>query len=293
MAKTGDATRLGTAEGALLGRAAHALHAPDPVLDDPWAVELLLPREQRSVRDAEVYRQTQAPDRSPTSRILAISLGSLRYAEDEVERCWKDGIRQYVILGAGFDTFGLRRADLDGLRVYEVDHPDVQALKRERVAAASIVPERLPEYVPVDFEATALGEALRASPFDPGERSVFSWMNTLPYLTPEATAATLAEIAGLMAPGSRLVLNYHSTAPLTDEQREFLDDLKRSVASQGEPFQSRWEPAEFESLLARNGLAIAERADDGDLSERYFAGRSDGMLPGVPASLITAERRAE
>ena len=292
MTKTGDATRLGTAEGALLGRAAHALHAPDPVLNDPWAVELLLPRDQRNVRDAEVYRQTQAPERSPTSKILAISLGSLRYAEDEVERCWRSGTRQYVILGAGFDTFALRRTDLAGLRVYEVDHPDVQALKRERVAAASVEPERLPEFVPVDFEVTALGEALRANRFAPAERSVFSWMNTLPYLTREATAATLAEIAGSMAAGSRLVVNYQSTAPLTAAQRAFLDDLRRSVASQGEPFRSRWEPADFESLLAKNGLAVVEHVTEDTLSARYFAARNDGMKPGVPASLITAEKNA-
>ena len=290
MARTGDATRPGTAEGALLGRAAHALHAPDPVLDDPWAVELLNPRDRSGVRDAEVYREHHDPRRSPMSGILAISLGSLRYAEDEVERAWRAGVRQYAILGAGFDTFALRRTDLAGLRVFEIDHPDVQALKRERIAGAGAAPPQLPEFVPLDFEEASLGPALRASRFDPGERAVFSWMNTLPYLTREATAATLAEISGLAAPGSRLVANYENDAPLTARQREFMQNLRRTVASQGEPFRSRWRGSEFEDLLAENGFAVVESATEKDLHERYFAGRGDGLAPGVPASLAIAER---
>jgi methyltransferase (TIGR00027 family) len=151
--------------------------------------------------------------------VFALNVGSLRYAEDEVERCVRDGVDQYVILGAGFDTFALRRGDLcDRLRVYEVDHPDVQALKRERIAQADATPDAMPTFVPVDFESTSLTDGLTATAFDPKRPSVFAWMNTIPYLTASATEATLREVVALTAPASRLVLNYSCDVPLTAEQ---------------------------------------------------------------------------
>lgn len=114
-----------------------------------------------------------------------------------------------MILGAGFDTFALRRSDLcKRLQVYEVDQPDVQALKRQRIAQAKEKPDAMPTFVPMDFESTSLTEGLGATAFDPKRRTLFSWMNTIPYLTESATEATLREIAALVAPVSRIALNY-------------------------------------------------------------------------------------
>ena len=163
MAKTGDGRSLGTAEGAVMGRAAHALHADRPILDDTWAVWLLDPATQALVRDPGYAAKPIEWDEFDVAPLFALNVGSLRYAEDEVERCVRDGVDQYVILGAGFDTFALRRGDLcDRLQVYEVDHPDVQALKRERIAAANAIPDSMPTFVPVDFESTSLTEGLEA-----------------------------------------------------------------------------------------------------------------------------------
>ena len=293
MGKTGEGGSLGTAEGAVMGRAAHALHAQSPVLNDTWAVLLLDPATQALVRDPAYAAKPLEWDEFDVAPLFALNVGSLRYAEDEVERCFRDGIDQYVILGAGFDTFALRRGDLcDRLRVYEVDHPDVQAVKRERIARASETPDAMPTFVPVDFESTRLTEGLDAVGFDPKRRSVFSWMNTIPYLSESATETTLRELAGLTAPASRIVLNYACDVPLTDEQLTYLQTLASKVSQSGEPMQSRWKPDVFEALLADLGFAIIEHVTEQDLSVRYFEGRADGLKPGVPARLVVAESRS-
>jgi methyltransferase (TIGR00027 family) len=290
MAKTGGNDGLGTAEGAVLGRATHALHAEPPVLDDTWAIELLGPASRAIARDpghdARV-RETTGIDFRP---ILAIGIGSLRYAEDEVERSVARGIDQYVILGAGFDTFALRRADLaDRLRVFEVDFPDVQRLKRARIAQATAKPAQIPVFVAVDFETTRVSDALAATAFDPSRPSVWSWMNTIPYVTVSATEATLADVRTCMATGSHLVLNYHADVPLTPAQREGLRSVAKVARQGGEPWVSSWPPDAFERMLRERGFRIVEHATEADLAARYFAGRGDGLYPALPARLIVAE----
>lgn len=291
MTKTGSGEKLGTAEGAVMSRALHARHAKHPILDDHWAVELLTPENRERVlasADEQSLRPTPGFDASP---IFALGVASLRYAEDEVERCVARGISQYLILGAGFDTFALRRADLtDRLRVYEVDHPDVQALKRARVKAAEREPASLPCFVPVDFETTSLTNEIARSAFDPKQPAVLSWLNTLPYLTEEATLSTLSELHALLAPGSRIVVNYAAKVPLTPDQQAFLERLSSVIRSTGEPQRSRWIPEDFEAMLARLGFSVVEHANEMDLTKRYFDDRSDGLKPGVPGRIVTADR---
>ncbi len=269
MAKTGDGDTLGTAEGALLGRAMHALHAQDPILDDGWAIHLLAPALRELARDAsfaETGMQRAGFDPRP---VLAVNLGCLRFAEDAVERAVEAGIDQYVVLGAGFDTFALRRHDMAGrVTVHEVDHPDVQALKRARIEAAEPAPAAMPELVPVDFEATRLRDALGTSSFAPERRSVFSWMNTLPYLSEAAIAETLADIAALTAPGSRLLLNYTPEVPLTDAQAAYLESVADAARASQEPFRNRLEPGAFAALLERSGFAIVEELDEEGMRRR-------------------------
>jgi methyltransferase (TIGR00027 family) len=288
MAKTGNEENLGTAEGAVLGRALHTRLSKPPVLHDTWAIHLLSPEGREQVLSAESERgaQTGGFDSLP---ILAAGVGCLRYAEDEVERCALRGIRQYGILGAGFDTFALRRGDL-GMQVFEIDHPDVQALKRERVAQADAKPTSLPEYVPIDFETTRLSEALAKSSYDSSAPAVFSWMNTLPYLTVEATRATLEELGRVTAAGSRLVVNYSARVALSQEQKDYFAQLKAVMESSGEPYSSNWAPEDFEACLAESGFRVVEHATEDDLTRRYFQGRSDGLKPGLPVRAVTAER---
>ena len=290
MVKTGQGSQLGTAEGAVMSRAIHSRFAHDPILDDSWAIELLSPESRSVVEEAKTAGDVEVTRGFDASPIFALGVASLRYAEDEVERCVADGIRQYVILGAGFDTFALRRADLaDLIEVYEVDHPDVQALKRERIASASRRPARTPSFVPVDFEADNLTEHLDRSGYDRGQPAVLSWLNTIPYLTREATVATMREARDLLAPGSRLVVNYGADVSLTPEQAAFLATLQQVVSSAGEPTRSRWEPDAFADLLLELDFRIIDHATEEDLTTRYFAGRTDGLKPGVPGRIVTAE----
>jgi methyltransferase (TIGR00027 family) len=294
MARTGDERRQGTAEGAAIGRAAHSLHAEDPVLDDFWAIELIAPSARELVREGSSGGGGTLWDGFDTSPLFALNVGSLRYAEDEVERCVRAGVDQYVIVGAGFDSFSLRRADLMGpLRVFEVDHPDVQALKRSRIAEASRKPASLPIFVRVDFEIAGIREGLARSGFDPRRRSVFSWMNTLPYLSAAAIEATLRDIAWLAAAGSRLVLNYACDVPLNEAQASYLRSLRERLGRSDEPMHPPWRPEDFEALLIRSGFSVREHASERDLEERYFRSRSDGLAPRTPARLVVAERRED
>ena len=291
MAKTGDGESLGTAEGAVLGRATHTLHTDDPVLDDTWAVDLLGAASQAQARDPEHEARARAQSGFDFRPILGVGIGSLRYAEDEVERCVEKGFEQYVVLGAGFDTFALRREDMkDRLRVYEVDFPDVQALKRDRIEAAGRKPAQLPRFVSVDFETMRASEGLASTDFDPKTPSVWSWMNTIPYISEEGIEATLEDISGAMAEGSRLVLNYAGDVPLTTEQIEYLGTLGSVVSEGGEPMKSRFAPEAFEALLECSGFRILEHATENDLNDRYYRDRNDGLRAGMPARLVTSER---
>ena len=292
MAKTGDGESLGTAEGAVMGRATHTLHTESPVLNDTWAIDLLGPTSQAQARDPEHEPRTRKASGFDFRLILAVGIGSLRYAEDEVERCAARGVEQYAILGAGFDTFALRRNDLAGsVRVFEIDFPDVQALKRDRVKASGKIPAQHPTFVPVDFETMSVNEAMTAAGFDRSRASVWSWMNTIPYLTNEATESSLREIREIMAPGSRLLLNYSGEVPLTAEQAEYLARLGEITGGGGEPFKSKWKPEEFETLLDSCGYRVVEHATEVDLNERYYTGRTDGLFAGMPSRLITAEAK--
>ena len=275
-----------------MSRALHSRFAKNPILDDFWAIELLTPRNRARIEAATGAQDVEVTPGFDASPIFALGVASLRYAEDEVERCVRKGIDQYLILGAGFDTFALRRVDLSGrLRVYEIDHPDVQALKRERVAAAGREPASLPTFVPVDFEATSFAAEIAKSGFDGGRPAVLSWLNTIPYLTQEATVTTMKEIHAVLAAGSRVVVNYGAEVPLTPDQIAFLSRLQEVVSSAGEPVRSQWKPEDFAAMLSEIGFEVLEHASEVDLTARYFEGRRDGLKPGVPGRIITAERR--
>jgi len=175
------------------------------------------------------------------------------------------------------------------LRVFEVDFPDVQALKRRRIEADEPAPAQIPTFVPVDFESMKVSDALPAAGFDPQRPSVWSWMNTIPYVTVEATEATLADLRTLMAPGSRLCLNYQGDVPLTEDQRAYLGRIGMTTEQGGEPWISKWRPERFEEVVTERGFRLLDHANEDELNERYFAGRTDGMYAAVPARLVTIE----
>ncbi len=289
MAKTGNEDQPGTAEGAAMGRAMHSLHSDKPVLDDSWAIHLLSPETRQQVQSMNPEDGVQVIEGFDSNPVLAVNIGGLRYAEDLVEACVKQGIDQYLVLGAGLDTFALRRDDLvDRCRVFEVDHPDTQALKRQRIAEAQTRPASMPEFIAVDFETDSLLDKIRGSAYDAEKLSVVSWLNTIPYLTEEAVSATLSDLAQVMAAGSKLVLNYPADIEFSAEQIEFITQLMKYTDLTNEPMLCRWTPDAFEGLLQWHGFDIVEHATEVDLTERYFENREDGFAPGLPFRVITS-----
>lgn len=291
MAKTGNEELPGTAEGAALGRALHTRHAGQPVLADTWAVHLLSDDNRRKVEESSDERSMQMIEGFDASGVFAVNVGCLRYAEDEVLRCVEAGIKQYVILGAGLDSFALRRGDLAGrLKVFEVDHPDVQAIKRGRIEASAEMPAMLPVFLPVDFEVESFDLQLVAHGLEVDAPTVVSWLNTVHYLTEEAVASALAALSGILAAGSRLIVNYSADVPFSQVQLDYVMRLLEVTSSAGEPFVSRFTPGAFEKLLQEHGFEVVEHATEEELFARYFTGREDGLRPAIPLRVVTARK---
>jgi len=285
-----DPSSLNTAEGASRGRALAFLHLDPPPFHDDWAVHLLAPEDRDRLAGPQGKAEFLA---NPTSFAMSgVGIGSLMYAEATVLDYVARGWGQYVIMGAGFDSFAMRHPELAGrLRVFEVDHPSVQALKRERLSQAPPV-ELMPEFVPVDFEVDRLADQLKTSSYDPSRPAVISWMNTLPYLTVGAITSTLAELRKVTCRGSVLVCNYPSEGvPISDEQKAVLASVAANVVKRGEPWQSRFLPDEFITLLSDHDFDLAAHITEHYVNSMFFADRPDGFRAGVPLRITRAIRR--
>jgi methyltransferase (TIGR00027 family) len=256
-----------TALGVAIRRAAHQLVDVPPVLDDPIAVRLI----------GEGYRGKMGRASHRVGRDLrAFVAARSRYAEDRLAEAVERGVRQYVVLGAGLDTFAYRNP-YAGLRVFEVEFQATQEWKRGLLGEAEIaLPEGL-TFVPLDFEHKTLGEGLTEAGLDRGAAAFFGWLGVVPYLTLEAFRATLVVIAQLPA-GSGVSFDY-AVAPesLSAVGKKAFDALAERVAAAGEPFQLFFTPEEMEAELRRAGFKRMEQLDSDGLNELYFKDRADGL----------------
>jgi methyltransferase (TIGR00027 family) len=209
-----------------------------------------------------------------------------RYAEDRLEL---GEFRQYVLLGAGLDSFGWRRPDLLGpIRLFEVDHPASQAWKRDRIGDMGLETSEHHVFVPVDFEVASLEEGLDAAAFEWGQPTLFSWLGVIPYLTINAVEATFRTIARC-GNGSEVVFEYGLTEPFLDDLgREFRAGFVPLAADVGEPIQTGWSPTEAECVVQRCGLRVADHPSKDDLVTRYFLGRADRLRPWGASRLMAA-----
>jgi methyltransferase (TIGR00027 family) len=219
---------------------------------------------------------------SPFTRLFRASiLARARFVEDLVAEEAARGVGQYVILGAGLDTFAQRRPELASrLLVFEIDQPGPQAWKRQRLIELGLgIPTYL-RLVPVDFEGgDSWWERLAASGFEPEQPAVVASTGVSMYLTREAIVATLRQVARL-APGSTLVMSFMLPIELADP--EVRPGIERAVAgakANGTPFISFFTPAEMSSLAREAGFARVQHVSAAALAERYFAGRTDGLRP--------------
>jgi methyltransferase (TIGR00027 family) len=255
-----------TAQRVAMRRAAHQLLDEPRVFEDPLAIAIL------GTEPAERLRSEAGGSR----HVRAFMAARSRYAEDELAAAVARGATQYIVLGAGLDTYAYRNVH-PRLRVFEVDHPATQAWKRKQLDDAGIaVPSSL-TFVPTDFEQQSLGSALADSGFDAGEISFFSWLGVTPYLTAEAALATLAFIGSLPA-GSGVVFDYAvERSSLDPVEQMALDALASRVARVGEPFRLFLDPRALNRMLGAAGFHQIEDLGPSEIDERYFASRADGL----------------
>lgn len=263
--KTGKASK--TALRVAIRRAAHQVMERPRILDDPIAVRLV---GSGFARDMERAMHPVARD------FRALMAVRSRYTEDRLAEAVGQGIAQYVVLGAGLDTFAYRNP-FSSLRVFEVDFPATQEWKRTMLAEAGIsLPAGL-TFVPLDFERKTLADGLCEAGFDAGSAAFFGWLGVVPYLTLDAFRSTLATIARLPA-GSGVSFDYSfSPQTLSPARRQVFDTLSKRVAAAGEPFRLFFTPGKMEMELRQAGFHRIEQVDKDQLNERYFKARADGL----------------
>ena len=254
---------------------------PPWVLDDAFAL-VLVGSVWQELRERLVSLLPRQVIREASAAVCTRS----RYAED---RLAAGAFAQYVILGAGLDSFAWRRPDLlRSLRVFEVDHPASQAWKLERARDLALPLSDSRVFVPVDFETEPLQDALHTAGFDWGQPTLFSWTGVAPYLTAQAIESTLRTIAEAAA-GSEVVFSYRADDPVLDDVgKEFMRVYAPLAASVGEPVQPGWPLIEIEQLISRCGLKVVDHPERADLEHRYFADRIDGLRPYNVETLVTA-----
>lgn len=273
----------GTAVRTALWRAMHVrVDAPPHVIEDVIGLRLVAP--------GNGWRRRGDMDPRATRQFRAGIVARARFVEDLVADQAGNGIGQYVILGAGLDTFAQRRPELASrLRVFEVDRPASQAWKRRRLIEFGFgIPDWL-RLVPFDFEADgSWWERLAAAGFDPGRPAVVASTGVTMYLTGDANAAMLRQLASL-APGSTVAVTFLLPAELIDEgDRPGLEAAKKGARAAGTPFISFFAPPEMLALARGAGFKDARHVPASILNQRYFAGRTDGLRTSRGEELLVA-----
>lgn len=248
-------------------RAVHQILDQPPILDDAIAIRLLGAR----------FEYDREQEMQPSLRAFrAFMAMRSRYAEDQLAQAVKQGVAQYVILGAGLDTFAYRNP-FPRLRLFEVDLPATQKWKRSLLAEAAITaPENL-TFVPLDFEHKTLAEGLSEAGFNAHAPAFFGWLGVVPYLTLAAFRSTLETIGRLPQRGG-VIFDYgvprHTLGP---QGQAAFDALSTRVAAAGEPFQIFFTPDELNNEFQRAGFRRIEQPSSNNLNTLYFSGRADGF----------------
>jgi len=275
---TPDSTAIRTA----LWRALHLeVDAPPHVLDDRIGLQLAEPGSD--------WRQRPDMNEYATPGVRASIVARARYIEDLVTEQAGHGVAQYVLLGAGLDTFAQRRPEIASrITVFEVDQPGPQAWKRQRLVELGFgVPDSL-RLVPVDFETTSWWDGLLANGFDADRPAVVASLGVSMYLTREATAATLSQSATL-APGSTFAMTFMQPLELVDpDEQEMHRATNAAARASGTPFISYYAPDEILAMARDAGFSSARHVSAADYAQRYFADRTDDLRPFTTEELLVA-----
>lgn len=271
-----------TALHVALRRAAHQLYDAQPlVLNDPIAIPIL-----GSEYLSELHKTVTKLKKPFSAALRAFLVARSRYAEDMLAHAVSNGVTQYVLLGAGLDTFAYRNP-YSNLRVFEVDHPATQRWKHELLETSHIsIPQNL-TFVSVDFEHQTLPAQLLTAGLDSALPTFFAWLGVVPYLTLEAFRSTLSFVVAQPS-GSGLVFDYgqpRAALPLLEQLAH--DSLAARVQQAGEPFQLFFTPREVAAELA--AFYNLEDLGSPEINSLYFANRTDNLrLLGNAARMLSA-----
>lgn len=268
-----------TARMSSFGRAFHAENEDHLVFTDHLAKKLMTAEEYTAVQNyilggAQFFEPEIDPAKQEPKELLRQLINThiapsplcrAAYTEKDLKTAVLTGTKQYVILGAGMDTFAFRETEfLAKYRVFEVDHPLTQEDKKERITRAGwTIPNNL-TFVPVDFTKDSLTERLIAAGFDPSVKSFFSWLGVTYYLSAEAIDTMLSALSSLCADGSSLVFDYPDENFFDAPERRVQNTIMMAKAS-GEPMQSAFSYAELEKLLEKHGFLIYELLTPDDI----------------------------
>ncbi|MFW1837246.1 class I SAM-dependent methyltransferase [Acinetobacter gyllenbergii] len=284
--KQGQSSR--TAEAAAALRANHFQNAENPVFVDPFAFELTSKGWKKLLTSALTVKVMNS---SVFNRTLGLLTGQVvgrsRYAEDLLEQAIAKGIQQYVLVGAGLDSFTLRHAQqYPQLKIFEVDHPDTQAAKQRKLRQFGELPANV-EFVAIDFEKESIADALARSTFKQDQAAFFSWLGTTHYLEPETTLKTLASIAQIAAQGSEVALDYS----IEYRELEGVERLGSLFVSQftrflKEPLKGQFRPKVLHQAVEQMGYQVTEDLSGDGLSERYFQARPDHLRHTIATHML-------
>ena len=258
-----------TAERVAVERAAHQLLDSPRVLEDPLAIRVIAPEHRREL-ETDPARHDRSPISKPTRAIVVVRT---RIAEDTLA---SSGATQYVLLGAGLDTFAYRNP-FPRVRVFEVDHPSTQGLKRGRLTTSGMPLPPLLSYVACDFARDRLPAVLTAAGFDSSRPAVFAWLGVVMYLDRGDIDDTLRYIA-TMPPASAVIFDYAQPPEAFPWlQRIFYKKALERLAEINEPWQSFMQPEPLRNDLISFGFSSITDLSGNDLNAKYFSNRTDGL----------------
>jgi methyltransferase (TIGR00027 family) len=272
-----------TMMGSSIFRAMHQVLDADPkIIDDPLSVGLVEGSSREEILAAPPI--SHAPTWFRSTFVLRS-----RYTEDALREAVVNGIEQYVMLGAGMDTFAYRQPSWGAnLRIFEMDHLESQKIKREHLVKRGIAIPANVVFCPIDFERASLGEVLAESSLDLGARTFFSWLGVTQYLTKESIDATLRFV--LSTPkGSEIVMEFIlPPGSWTLEEKGYLTQVVQRVAEMTEPWLSFFTPEEISQRLTLLGFSGVSLLTPDDAEARYYANRRDGLRPPRYSGLLRA-----
>jgi len=270
-----------TAEWVAYARAKHLLYDDSIMFEDSFAIDFLSPRRRRFLKNPLIGLLMRSPLYRHFRPLRAHTVDRSRYNEEKLEKAIARGMTQYAIIGAGYDSFALRRRDLsDSIKIFELDHPATQKAKKQRLSELNLeLPKNL-EFIPVDLEKETVADALKRSSYIREVPAFFSWLGTIRYLTRDAVFKTLQSLLSLAAPESEIVFDYIIPDRLMGpKELKRMNKIRRLAAHHGEPMITHFDPDVLVTEMEDLGFELIENLSPKERRARYFANRKDNLIP--------------